>query len=133
MPDRRRYSVMTYILVVEDSPVERKILSHLLQKNGLTVQVATDGLDAIDAIQRKTPNLVITDIEMPRMNGYQLCHWLKNHSRSTQIPVVVCSSNREPWQYCQAAELGVEVYITKPIHLDRVLNAVWQLLQDSPV
>ena len=123
---------MTYILVVEDSPVERKILTHLLQKNGLTVQVAIDGLDAIEIVRRQTPNLVITDIEMPRMNGYQLCHWLKNNLRSIQIPVVVCSSNRESWQYFQAAELGVEVYMTKPIHLDRVLDAVWQLLQDSP-
>ena len=116
------------VLVVDDCPLQQKLISYILQSNGLKVQVAADGIEAQESVQRQRPDLVVTDIEMPRMNGYQFCTWLKDDSQTDRIPIVVCSGKI-------GADLGggvrasANVYLAKPVNATELVRTVKQLLQ----
>ncbi|MEM9512927.1 MAG: response regulator, partial [Cyanobacteria bacterium P01_E01_bin.48] len=86
---------MSTVLVVDDSPVVREMLLEHLQSTGLTVNVATNGVDARTKIEASRPDLVITDIIMPEMNGYELCRWIKSTPQTESIPVIMCTSKDE--------------------------------------
>jgi twitching motility two-component system response regulator PilH len=86
---------MSEILLVEDSQVQREMICDLLRTNGITVTVATDGIEALEHIQRSNPDLVVLDIVMPRMNGYEVCRRLKSDPKTKNVPVVMCSSKGE--------------------------------------
>lgn len=86
---------MNKVLVVEDSVTQREMISDLLKQSGLTVYVATDGVEALEQIQTSCPDLVVLDIVMPRMNGYEVCRRLKADPKTQKVPVVMCSSKGE--------------------------------------
>lgn len=83
---------MSTVLVVEDSLAQRQMISDLLKGSGLTVAVASDGVEALEHIQRSSPDVVVLDIVMPRMNGYEVCRRLKADPKTQHVPVVMCSS-----------------------------------------
>ena len=86
---------MSTVLVVEDSLAQRQMISDLLKGSGLTVTVASDGVEALEQIQRSSPDVVVLDIVMPRMNGYEVCRRLKADPKTQHVPVVMCSSKGE--------------------------------------
>ena len=89
---------------------------------------AEDGEAAIASIQAHTPNLVVTDIVMPRKNGYELTRWIKNNPATQHIPVVMCTSKSEEFDIYWGMKQGADAYITKPYHPPDLINAVKQLL-----
>ncbi len=116
------------VLVVDDCPLQQKLISFILQSNGLKVQVAGDGVEARESVQRQRPDLVVTDIEMPRMNGYEFCTWLKDDSQTERIPIVVCSGKigcESGW----GIRASANVYLAKPINATELVRTVKQLLQ----
>ena len=80
------------ILAVEDSPTQAEQLKHLLEQNGYSVSVAANGMEALDYLGTHIPTLVITDIVMPGMNGYELCQKIKSDERTRDIPVILLTS-----------------------------------------
>ncbi len=122
---------MTIVLIVDDSPTVREMVSEQFRKSGFSVIEAVDGEEAIERITAKVPDVVVTDIVMPRKNGYELCRWIKNDPRTKHIPVIMCTSKSEEFDVYWGMKQGADAYITKPYHPPDLLNAVKKLLQQA--
>lgn len=120
---------MRTVLIVDDSQTLRQMLLELLQGNGLQVMEASNGIEAKAMIQSNAPDLVITDLIMPEMNGYELCRWIKNDPAAQKIPVLICSTKSEEFDRYWGMKQGADAYITKPFHPPELLKTVKQLLQ----
>lgn len=120
---------MHTVLIVDDSPTVRQMVSDQLLKSGFKVLEAADGEEAIATIQAHAPDLVVTDIVMPRKNGYELCRWIKNDPQAKHIPVVMCTSKSEEFDVYWGMKQGADAYITKPYHPPDLINAVRKLLK----
>ncbi|WNZ22251.1 response regulator [Leptolyngbya sp. NK1-12] len=119
---------MSIVLVVDDSQTVRQMLSELLKQGGLTVVEAANGLEAKAKIQTKAPDLVITDLVMPEMNGYELCRWIKNDPVAQNIPILICSTKDQEFDRYWGMKQGADAYITKPFQPGEMLETVKQLL-----
>ena len=120
---------MSTVLIVDDSVTVREMVSGMLINSGLSVIEATNGLEAKEKIQNSPPDLVITDLIMPDMNGYELCRWIKNDPKSQNIPVVMCTSKNQEFDRYWGMKQGADAYITKPFHPAELVETVKQLLR----
>ena len=120
---------MSVVLVVEDSLAQRQMISDLLKNSGLKVTVAGDGVKALERIQQLSPDLVVLDIVMPRMNGYEVCRRLKNDPKTQNVPVVMCSSKGEEFDRYWGLKQGADAYIAKPFQPTELIGTVKQLLR----
>jgi CheY-like chemotaxis protein len=110
------------ILVVEDDPTMRELLSLHLTRAGYAVRVAADGLEAGHAVLGVTPDLIITDVRMPHMTGFELVEALREDPALASIPVIFLTIEGE--SYDRGASLGALEYLTKPIRLEQLLQKV---------
>ncbi len=120
---------MSTVLVVEDSVTQREMIKDLLKGSGLTVTVASDGVEALEQIQGNRPDLVVLDIVMPRMNGYEVCRRLKSDPKTQNVPVVMCSSKGEEFDRYWGMRQGADAYIAKPFQPTELVGTVRQLLR----
>ncbi len=120
---------MSKVLVVEDSPTQREIIIDLLKGSGLTVTVANDGVEAMEQIQLCCPDIVVMDVVMPKMNGYELCRRLKTDPKTQNIRVVMCSTKGEEFDRYWGIKQGADAYIVKPFQSKEFLGTVKQLLR----
>ncbi|MGG6295937.1 response regulator transcription factor [Leptolyngbya sp. AN02str] len=120
---------MSRVLVVEDSVTQREMITDLLKGSGLDVAVASDGVEALEQIQDKIPDLVVLDIVMPRMNGYEVCRQIKSNPVTQNIPVVMCSSKGEEFDRYWGMKQGADAYIAKPFQPTELVGTVKQLLR----
>ncbi len=120
---------MSIVLIVEDSVAQREMITDLLKASGLTVTHASDGLEALEAIQTTPPDLVVLDIVMPRMNGYEVCRRLKSDPKTQNVPVVMCSSKGEEFDRYWGMKQGADAYIAKPFQPTELVGTVRQLLR----
>ena len=102
------------IMVVDDSLTVRKITSRLLEREGYQVLTAKDGLDALAQMKDALPDVMLVDIEMPRMDGFDLTRTLRGDPRTRGVPIIMISSRTAEKHRAQAAELGVNVFLGKP-------------------
>ena len=120
---------MSVVLVVEDSIPQREMITELLRGSGLDVATASDGVEALSWIQENSPDLVVLDIVMPRMNGYELCRRLKSDPITQAVPVVMCSSKGEEFDRYWGMKQGADAYIAKPFQPTELVGTVKQLLR----
>ncbi len=120
---------MSTVLVVEDSVTQREMITDLLRGSGLTVDVASDGVEALEQIQGHLPDLVVLDIVMPRMNGYEVCRRLKADPKTQDVPIVMCSSKGEEFDRYWGMKQGADAYIAKPFQPTELVGTVKQLLR----
>ena len=120
---------MSTVLVVEDSLPQREMITELLRGIGLTVTVASDGMEALEQMQSQRPDMVVLDIVMPRMNGYELCRRIKADPSTQNVPVVMCSSKGEEFDRYWGMKQGADAYITKPFRPADMISTVKQLLR----
>ncbi len=120
---------MSTVMVVEDSVTQREMISNLLKDSGLHVTVASDGVEALEQVQKQCPDLVVLDIVMPRMNGYELCRRLKSDPKTQKIAVVMCSSKGEEFDRYWGMKQGADAYIAKPFQPTELVGTVKQLLR----
>ncbi|MBN1579396.1 MAG: hybrid sensor histidine kinase/response regulator [Anaerolineae bacterium] len=113
-----------HILVVDDRPSSLKILTSMLSTNGYRVQPAASGESALKAVQAVLPDLILLDVSMPGMDGYQVCQRLKASERTRDIPVIFISARNEAQDKIKAFTVGGVDYITKPFRLEEVLARV---------
>ncbi|MEB3294037.1 MAG: response regulator [Synechococcales bacterium] len=109
------------LLIVDDTLANLRLLVNLLQEHGYKVRPATSGAQALTAAQAWTPDLVLLDINMPEMNGYEVCRQLKANPRTCDVPVIFLSAASEVMDKVQAFAVGGIDYITKPFQLEEVL------------
>jgi twitching motility two-component system response regulator PilH len=116
-------------LVVEDDCTQQLIISKILTKIGLDVIFASDGVEALTLVEHHCPDLVVLDIIMPRMNGYELCRRLKSDDR-THKPVVLMYSNKaEACDFYWGSKQGADAYVSKLCRPQELIDTVNQLLK----
>lgn len=112
------------ILVVDDTRYNLQILSIMLANQGYAVLEASNGIDAIDLAKTYIPDLILLDIKMPDMDGYQVCSNLKTHLSTQQIPIIFISAIENVEEKVEAFTVGGIDFINKPFHLIEVLARV---------
>jgi len=126
-----KVDVSPTILVVDDSLTMRKVLSRLLERENYKVLLAKDGMDALQVLQENLPDIIITDIEMPRMDGFELVRNIKGDDRTANIPLMIISSRTAEKHQNHAKELGVDAFLGKPVQDDELIAQVSILLGNS--
>jgi twitching motility two-component system response regulator PilH len=105
------------------------MITELLQEMGFDVRIAADGLEALEQIQAAVPDVIVLDIVMPKMNGYELCRRLKADPTTQHLPVVMCSSKGEEFDRYWGIKQGADAYIAKPFQPSELIGTVKQLLR----
>ncbi|WP_448382702.1 response regulator [Desulfosoma sp.] len=113
-----------HILVVEDSFTQAVKLQSLLEHNGFHVTLAHDGAAALSILQRTRPTMVISDIVMPEMDGYELCRRIKSDKSTADIPVILVTQLSEPEDILKGLECGADNFITKPYDENFLLSRI---------
>lgn len=119
------------VMVVDDSITMRKVTTRVLERNDMDVITAKDGLDAVEKLQDKVPDLMLLDIEMPRMDGYELATYMKNDPRLKLVPIIMITSRTGEKHRQRALEIGVERYLGKPYQEVDLLRNVLETLRLS--
>jgi len=119
----------SYVLVVDDSPSVRRVVSGMFRANGWNVQVARDGVEALDLITKERPAAVLLDIEMPRMDGYELMATLRSQEQYKTLPLIVLTSRAASKHQQRAMQLGADDYVVKPYQEHELLGTIARLVQ----
>jgi two-component system sensor histidine kinase and response regulator WspE len=120
------------VLVVDDSLTVRELQKQLLMAQGYEVDVAVDGMDGWQTLNKKVYDLVISDIDMPRMNGFALVKRIKDDERLTALPIVIVSYKDRPEDRARGLEVGANYYLTKTSFQDHtLLDAVVDLIGEA--
>jgi chemosensory pili system protein ChpA (sensor histidine kinase/response regulator) len=117
-------SAAPLILVVDDSLTVRRVTQRLLVREGYRVTLAKDGLDALERLAEEIPQVVLSDIEMPRMDGFDLVRNIRNDPRWTDLPVIMITSRIAQKHRDHATELGVDHYLGKPYSEEDLLALI---------
>jgi twitching motility two-component system response regulator PilH len=120
---------MGTVLVVEDDLTQRQILFKLLRSIGLDVIFAGDGVEALSLAESYSPKLVILDIIMPRMNGYEVCRRLKSNQKTYKSAVLMYSNKAEECDFYWGSKQGADAYVSKLCHPQELINTVQYLLE----
>jgi len=117
------------VLVVDDSLTIRKVLGRLLTREGYEVQLAKDGMDAMELLQVATPDIILTDIEMPRLDGFGLSRNIRDDERTANTPLIMISSRTADKHQNLAKEIGVDAFFGKPVQDETLIEKIKELLQ----
>jgi chemosensory pili system protein ChpA (sensor histidine kinase/response regulator) len=112
------------ILVVDDSITVRRVTQRLLQREGYRVSLAADGLQALERLAEEKPSVVLSDIEMPRMDGFDLARNIRGDTRIAKLPIIMITSRIAEKHREHAKELGVDHYLGKPYSEEELLSLV---------
>ena len=112
------------VLIVDDLPENVRLLSSLLREQGYRVITATDGKMALAAVKKESPDLILLDIMIPEMDGYQVCHYLKSEATTRRIPIIFLSGLDSELDKVEAFRVGGVDYITKPFFVEEVVSRV---------
>ena len=117
------------ILIIEDSPTQSAQLRHILETNGYRVNSACNGREALALITGQKPSLIISDVIMPEIDGYELCRRIKEREDCQDIPVILLTSLSDPHDVIRGLECGADTFITKPCNEGHLLSRVGYLLE----
>ncbi len=127
-PEQRRVPL---VMVVDDSITMRKVTGRVLERHNFEVSTAKDGLDALERMAERVPDLMLLDIEMPRMDGYELATAMKGDPRLRNVPIIMITSRTGEKHRQRAFEIGVERYLGKPYQENELLRNVNDLLKTA--
>ncbi len=119
------------ILIVEDSPTQSMYLKFLLEENGYTVRVARNGLEGLDAASKIRPQLIISDVMMPEMTGYEMCRAIKDDPLLSPIPLILLTTLSDPEDILKGVEAQADFYLTKPFDETALLSRVKDILDHT--
>jgi twitching motility two-component system response regulator PilH len=115
---------MALVLIADDSPTDQHVLSTVLQKHGFETVIASDGAQAIELAQQRTPDVILMDVVMPGINGYQATRRLAQNPSTASIPVVFVSTKSQETDRVWAMRQGAVSYLTKPVSDRELVEAV---------
>ncbi|TVQ30594.1 MAG: response regulator [Phycisphaeraceae bacterium] len=117
------------ILVVDDNEQNLELLQAYLEEIGAEIRPARDGIEAISAVEADQPDLILLDVMMPRMSGFQVCSKLKSDPATRDIPIVMVTALNEVGDIERAVECGADDFLTKPVHKLELVTRVKSLLR----
>ena len=120
-------------MVVDDSITVRRVMEKFLERNGLRVLTARDGIDAISVMQDAKPDVILLDIEMPNMDGYEFATHVRNDARVADVPIIMITSRVGDKHRARAIEIGVNDYLGKPYQESVLLEAIRRLLEERGI
>ena len=120
-------------MIVDDSITVRRVMERFLERNGVRVVTAKDGLDAVSQLQDHKPDIILLDIEMPRMDGYEFASHVRNDERFSDVPIIMITSRVGDKHRARAIELGVNDYLGKPYQDMELLEAIQRLLEERGI
>lgn len=123
--DRKNNSL---IIIVDDLPSNQVYFSDALESFGYNTMTAENGMDAMAKIKERTPDLVLTDINMPVMNGYELCEAIKKHPRYTDIPIIMVTAQEDREGLVRGLDIGADDFLIKPVNILELKSRVRNLL-----
>ncbi|PLX61990.1 hybrid sensor histidine kinase/response regulator [Sedimenticola selenatireducens] len=121
------------VMVVDDSITVRKVTGRLLERHGMNVVTAKDGVDAVAMLQEQRPDIMLLDIEMPRMDGYELARHMRNSAELKGIPIIMITSRTGDKHRNLAMELGVKRYLGKPYQESELLENIYSVLNEGAI
>ena len=123
---------MAHILVVDDDADIRKLVETILTRQGYKVSQAEDGETGLGFAIIKKPDLIILDLNLPKMDGFEVCRRLKKNEVTRKIPVIMLTAAHPEWEDAKKGfELGADEYVIKPFASDILLHNIERLLKDS--
>ncbi len=122
--DGNNFQKKTTILVVDDDEDLVSYIQFLLEEAGYNVIISYKGGDAVNLAKRHLPDLILLDINLPTVGGFQLCRELKANPKTEHIPIIMVSAQEKMSDYIRAAQEGAESYVGKPIHKDELLGKI---------
>lgn len=115
------------VLVIDDDVVERELLQRCLAAAGYRVLLASDGEAGLDVAQRQAPDLILLDVVMPNLNGFQTCRRLRQQPGTAATPIVMLTSKDQDADRYWADQVGVSAYLTKPVDIPLLLSTAAEL------
>jgi twitching motility two-component system response regulator PilH len=122
--NQTKITIMITVLVVEDTMSEQQLITLYLQEAGYKVINANNGKDALSKVSDQKPDVVVTDVVMPGMNGFELCRSLKKNPDTQKLPVIACTSKNQELDRLWGMKQGVDVYVTKPFTREEIVRAI---------
>ena len=119
---------MPTILIAEDEPDIRALVTIALENQGYRVTAVADGASALETITRDQPDLVLLDVRMPRLDGYEVCRRIKGEASLRHIPVAFMSAKGQKAEVRAGMETGADAYILKPFSMQQLLDKVAEIL-----
>jgi chemosensory pili system protein ChpA (sensor histidine kinase/response regulator) len=120
-----------FVMVVDDSLTVRRVTSRMLRRQNMDVVTAQDGIDALTRLEERVPDVLLLDIEMPRMDGYELTRHIRRSERLKRIPIIMITSRTGEKHRAHALELGVDRYLGKPYQETDLLDEISSLLVEA--
>ena len=118
------------ILVVDDSEDNLYLMQFVLEAQGYKVKTINNGQQALEWVKRNCPNLILLDLMMPQMNGYEVIERLKGDRATSAIPVLLVTANRY-FDWAEAKEVGANGVIHKPVDLDRLMSKITKIFESE--
>lgn len=122
---------MSTILVVEDSPTQRQMIADFLGDYDFQVEIARNGVEALNHLHNSCPDVVLLDVLMPQMNGYEVCRRIKNDPKTQDIPVIICSAKITQADRYWGMKIGADAYIGKPFKQTELIEAIERCLANN--
>ena len=119
------------VLYIEDHPAQRDILAQMLELNGFEVAVASDGVEGVDKAREWLPDLILMDLRMPRMDGFEAIKVLRSEDQTAIIPIIAISAWASAKHKERALAAGANEHFTKPVDLNRLLTTIGRYLKDQ--
>lgn len=116
------------ILVMEDDPASQRLTKYILEHNGYEVRTASNGLEGLRKVQEEEYDLIILDVMLPGIDGFEICYHLRTNPRTTKLPILMLSAKARDADKDTAFKVGVDDYITKPVSPAEILKKVENLL-----
>jgi twitching motility two-component system response regulator PilH len=115
------------ILVIEDDPDQRRLMERTLSTAGYRILTASDGQTGVESAQALQPALIILDVMMPRMNGYQAARALKHNPATAAIPILMVTTKQEPADQFWSSQVGADAFLAKPVDVTELIKLVGRL------
>ena len=125
---RERTDNRVFAMVIDDSITVRRVTQRLLERNGMRVVTARDGMDAVTLLAEHKPDIILLDIEMPRMDGYEVAAHVRNNPQLADVPIIMITSRVGEKHRARAIELGVDDYLGKPYQESQLIDAIMPLV-----
>ena len=118
---------MAHVLIVDDSPTERHVLQGMLERNGMKVSLATSGEEGVAQAKALIPDLILMDVVMPGLNGYQATRTLTRDETTKHIPIIVCTSKGQETDRIWGLRQGALDYLVKPVKAVELLAKIAEI------
>jgi len=128
-PNSETFLPQSTILIVDDNPQNIELLQAFLESLPVKIVTAVDGVDALEKVQQHNPDLILLDIMMPKMSGFQVCRRLKGDQKTRDIQILMVTALNELGDIEQASECGTDDFVSKPVNKFELLTRVKSLLR----